>query len=453
MKNILTKLNPDALRLMQNALQKKERIALACSGGADSISLLLVAKEFFESEKILVLHYNHCVRKNSDADEAFVKKTCKRFSLKFASEKRKAKLKKISEEELRKLRLAFFERVCAKEKISIMLQGHIKNDVAETMLMRLARAASLEGLCAPRPVSELNNLMLARPLIDISKNELKDFLKQKKEKWREDESNAQNDFLRNKIRNIIIPQMEKFLPERDFFSCLARSRKLLEEDAKLLDEVLKTHCKKEKSNAFILDDFALSHIALSRRALQTLLSSANLNLRSSAADIFLKNISERKSEKISFKNFDLTFAPKTGKLALIKKIEAKDFDLPLRLGENILPSGAKIFAEKIKADKHILSKLKTPEFDGKTKICIAAGIKDLAVRKLIRGDKYRPIAAKSERLVKDMLSSKKVEILKRKNLPLVYSKHKNAVWVPELPPADEFKLVNSQSAIVLTYSE
>ena len=139
-------LEQSALAEIRKQLASGKKLAVALSGGSDSVFLLYIAKLLCGSENITALHFNHKVRKNADVDEEFCKTLCKKLGVKLVVKSRQKSLKKISEESLRKLRGDFFEKECKKLKIDAILQGHIKTDVAETMLMRLMRGSALEGL-------------------------------------------------------------------------------------------------------------------------------------------------------------------------------------------------------------------------------------------------------------------------------------------------------------------
>ncbi len=431
-----------------------QKLGIACSGGCDSVFLLLLAKELCGAENLIALHYNHAVREASKEDEVFVKELCKKLKIKCVAKKRESKLEKISEENLRNLRLNFFRNACKKEKIKVLLQGHIKDDVAETLLMRLMSGASLDGLCAPKPVSSLSlaegkKLVLLRPLLHIEKAEIIKKLTSLKQAWREDESNAQNYFLRNKIRNIILPELKK-LDSKNVLESFTRSRKLLEEDANLIDANFALHIK-QIDNKFLLDDFALSQTALIRRAAQKLLVLQGLAMRSKAADDFVLQCAQKTSAKISFQTGDLIFNKKTKSIFFQKKQKEISYKIQLTLGENIVPNGNKIIVEKIEVDKALFGKICAGKFDEKMCVHISANPQTLIARTALSADAYRPMGAKSERKLSAMLSAKKVEKSLRKILPLICDASGKLVWMPSLAPAEDFKIKKLSDAIRLTY--
>ena len=315
MKNLPQKFWFDENRLEQSALAQiraclasGQKLAAALSGGSDSVFLLHMAVQICGAENIVALHYNHKVRKNADADEEFCKKLCAGLGVRLVAKSRKKSLKKISEESLRLIRKKFFEDECKRLKIGAILQGHIKNDVAETMLMRLMRGASADGLCAPRPVSKTNSLAKIRPLLALSKAQIQAELKKFGIGWREDESNRENKFLRNKIRNEILPAIEK-ASDFSFVNSAARARMLIEEDCALIAEIFEKSAQWRGGKIFLSPEAARSP-ALLRRAIQALLAQKNLKLRAAAVDDFIKACLKNKNAQTSLKENFLTFSAK-----------------------------------------------------------------------------------------------------------------------------------------------
>ncbi len=218
-----------------------EKIAIACSGGSDSLALLLLVPEVllknFPRERVVVFHLNHNLRGEESAGDAdFVEEISKSLGFEFVSETldwRNFRAKKnVSEELLRERRLAFFAEKMRLLNAKILLQGHQKSDVEELLLMRISRGAGTAGLSAPRPISrQKSGEIFIRPLLEISKIEIENLLRALEIPWREDSSNAGTKFFRNRIRHEILPKFAEVSP----FLNISRSRKLLEEADEFLE--------------------------------------------------------------------------------------------------------------------------------------------------------------------------------------------------------------------------
>ena len=192
-KNIRFKIPKNALE--KSAAKEVVRIAesggkigVACSGGADSVcALMWVAGVFSNNKKnVYVLHFNHRERAAADSDAEFVGAVAKALGANFILGKAATPPKKITEDSLRRLRLGFVAEQSAELGLSAVVQGHNSGDVAETLVMRLMRGAGAAGMSAPRPVSHFRGAVLVRPLLRLSKTDIKNLLRDAKIDWRED---------------------------------------------------------------------------------------------------------------------------------------------------------------------------------------------------------------------------------------------------------------------------
>ena len=197
-----------------------QKILVAISGGVDSMVLLHILNSFAQKNRwqISVAHFNHQLRgRASDADEKLVRQTAKKLRLKFtagrAAVKKFATQSKISVEmAARKLRHEFLVRVAREQKVSVVALAHHADDQVELFFLRLLRGAGGEGLAgmkwrSPSPANPI--IALVRPLLGFSKNEILEFARTEKIKFREDATNLSSDFLRNRIRNELLPLLQK----------------------------------------------------------------------------------------------------------------------------------------------------------------------------------------------------------------------------------------------------
>lgn len=191
-------------------------LILGISGGPDSMALLAMMKKLSMSYplKLVVAHVNHCIRgKESDLDEALVKKVCKAYGLQCEVErvdaKKYAKGQKLSLEEAgRQIRKTFFYRLKEQYGADYVITAHHRDDNVETMLFNMIRGSSVKGLMG----IAMYNKEILRPLLDFSKEELLEYCAKNKIAYRIDKSNKGTEFTRNRIRNIIIPEIEKINP-------------------------------------------------------------------------------------------------------------------------------------------------------------------------------------------------------------------------------------------------
>ena len=195
-----------------NLIESGDKIVLGVSGGPDSISMLNILNEIkneFQFE-IYVAHINHMIREEAVEDEKYVQDYCNRNNIdcyiKRIDVQEIANTKKIGTEEAgRKVRYDFFEEVMQKVGANKIGIAHNKNDKIETIIMNLLRGSGLSGLKGIEPIRDNKYI---RPLIECERQEIEQYCEENKLQPRIDKTNFENDYTRNKIRNIVIPYIQ-----------------------------------------------------------------------------------------------------------------------------------------------------------------------------------------------------------------------------------------------------
>lgn len=192
-----------------------EQLCVACSGGADSLCLLVVLDELVREgaldATLSVCHLNHMLRgADSDGDESFVRQFCEERAIPFYAFREDvgalADAQKVGIEEAGRIaRERMFARCISEHGADRIALAHHMNDQAETLLFRIARGTGLSGLAGIRPVQGKK----IRPLLFASREEIEDALLSRDLSWREDASNAKLDYARNRVRNRLIPKMQE----------------------------------------------------------------------------------------------------------------------------------------------------------------------------------------------------------------------------------------------------
>ena len=198
----------------EKLIQAKEKVIIGVSGGPDSICLLDMMRKLQEKEQfsILVCHINHQIRKEAYQDQEFVENYCKKYDIPCYCTQidvtHMAKTKKIGLEEAgRQARYAFFEEIFKQEKADRIATAHTQNDRVETVLMHLLRGSGISGLKGIGYTRE--NGKYIRPLIEINRKEIEAYCEQNQLNPRIDCTNQDNTYTRNRIRNELIPYLEK----------------------------------------------------------------------------------------------------------------------------------------------------------------------------------------------------------------------------------------------------
>lgn len=183
-------------------------VLLAVSGGKDSMTMLDLFNYFKYELKLnlVVCHFNHSLRDDADRDEKFVKTQCEKYGLKFYSKKEDVLLysnenKLSTEEGARFLRYKFFDEVKRIENLEYIATAHNKNDLAETVIMRILRGTGINGLIGIQ--SERGDLI--RPILNFSRDEIEKYIEENDIPFVEDKTNFEELYLRNKIRLNLFP--------------------------------------------------------------------------------------------------------------------------------------------------------------------------------------------------------------------------------------------------------
>jgi tRNA(Ile)-lysidine synthase len=182
------------------------------------------------------LHFNHRLRgAAADQDAQFCRDLAQGLGMAYASATWKKATKEGGEAAARAARFAFFDSACQTRRIDTLIFGHQQDDIAESILMRLARGSSVGGLAAPRPVHrQETGRVHVRPLLTLRKAAIEEWLEAGFIPWRKDATNAAPTFFRNRIRAEVIPAWRE-AAGRDAVAGAALSRERLEEDDDALE--------------------------------------------------------------------------------------------------------------------------------------------------------------------------------------------------------------------------
>ena len=196
-----------------NMICSGDCIVVAVSGGPDSMSLLRALIKLREkfNIKLVVAHVNHMIRAVADSETEFVKGFCEDNDVECFVKKvdvvgLSEKLKISCEEAGRNVRYDFFDEIFDKVGANKIAIAHNKNDNAETVLMNIMRGSGVSGLKGIEPI---RNGKFIRPLIEIDRKSIEQYCVDENLNPKFDESNKENVYTRNKVRNLLIPYIEK----------------------------------------------------------------------------------------------------------------------------------------------------------------------------------------------------------------------------------------------------
>jgi len=262
-------INTSSLRL----LSPGARYLIGVSGGRDSVALLHWLVECGYN-KLIVCHLNHRLRgRSSRADAIFVQKLAAKYDLDLALgaidvRALAMRTKQSIETAARDVRYKFFAQVARRRRCRTIFLGHHADDLVETFLINLFRGAGTGGLSAMRGVSvrKIDNvkLQIVRPLLGVSREQIDDYVRKHRLKFREDASNKNLAPLRNRIRHRIIPEIEKQLG-RNVRGTIWRAATIAAEEENFFEALLPD--KLSKLTALAVKPLRAMPIAVQRRML------------------------------------------------------------------------------------------------------------------------------------------------------------------------------------------
>ncbi len=300
--------NIKRLKLIDN----NETIIIALSGGKDSVTLTHLLKKLQESInfQLIAAYFNHQIRKDSKKEEHWIENFCKSLNIKLLKAKGdvisyKLKNKLNLEHAASILRYRFLNNVSSKYKNSKIATAHTKSDLFETFLIKLLRGSGNQGLSA---IFTKKGDNIIRPLLIFSKEDIISFLKRNKIQYYEDYTNKQNEFIRNKIRNTIIPHIKEIEPniENQIFKTITIIQQENEYFTNLARQILKENLILEK--ILPLNIISIYNLALKRHIIREyirILKGNLLNIDFGHIENIINTSS--KSSGISIPGIDLKF--------------------------------------------------------------------------------------------------------------------------------------------------
>jgi len=215
---------------------REGRYLLGLSGGADSVALLLMLMPGVKQGgiRLSAIHVNHGLRAaESDEDEQFCRKLCEKNGIPIRCF-RADLAGRTDEAAAREARYAFFRKQYQEEKADALILAHHADDQAETFLMRLLRGAGPDGLECMKDEETVNGILILRPMLGMRREEIRKALREDGVSWREDSSNTDISYLRNRIRKEVIPAMERI--SESAVGKICRSAALIRADNDTLNE-------------------------------------------------------------------------------------------------------------------------------------------------------------------------------------------------------------------------
>jgi tRNA(Ile)-lysidine synthase len=429
--------------LSRTGVRRGSSILVGLSGGADSIALTCALLDLRErlSFRLVAAHLNHRIRGGeSNRDAEFVRSMCARLGIEVIIELADGLDASISnlEERARDARREFLLRIADRVQADFVALGHHRDDQAETVLMRLMRGAGAAGMAA---MAERGPGRLIRPMLSLSRAEIREYLDARAIVFVEDSSNAARDILRNRIRSELLPMLE-----RDYAPGLGRRLVELADEMRSLDDLVSAIAAREldamrvRGGALDLSGFLALYPAVQAVAIRLFLTERIGSLRR-ISRAHVEAIRELILEGGPSDSIDLPGGWRAEREynfvrlvnALERKADNAAFSVPIAAdGFTIVEAaGFKFEVSTIAAaDAPMPDSLSVAMFD-------AAKIGDagLVARNFINGDRIHPMGMRGTRKVHDVFVDRKLSRARRERFPVVMVGDTIA-WLPGLARGD-----------------
>lgn len=435
-------------------IRKGDRIIVGVSGGPDSVCLLHILY-YLKKEleiKLSIAHVNYKFRgKDSDKDQAFVNNLAKKLKVSFYSKEidpNSYKNKKTNlEEYFRQIRYDFFEEIRKKEKAQKIALAHNMDDQAETMIMFFLRGSGIRGISG----MNIKRGKIIRPLFNNSKEEILDYLKRNKIKYRLDLTNEDTTFTRNKIRQNLIPRLEKeYNP--NLKQTLLKSSRSLKEDLDFLSKETEKASKQiitYKNNEYTtsINKFNSMHQAIRLRLLINILEKYKIKISLSSSEEILKLIKNARTgskKEINQIEIFINYGKITIRKKRVKRISAKGAIKPAILkypGKNYLK------------DFNAIITLREVDKPGKISknVCyidLEKTGKKLFFRTRKEGERFYPKGIKGTQKIKDLFINNKISREKRADIPIIVNGKDQIVWISGLRTDRRFEASKNSKKIL-----
>jgi len=442
-----------------------DRWHVAFSGGADSLALLLLLWAHWPERRsrLIAIHFNHGLRgAESDGDAAFCREVCAGLGvpLEAGLAEWPDGPDEVSEAVARDARLAFFKDVMAETASVLLFLGHQKDDVAETMLMRLARGSGTAGLAAPRPVSKHGTVTHLRPMLGLAHAEIVGALRDAGSSWREDATNFGDRYFRTRVRSTVIPALQDASPS-DFLDAVSASRESLEEDDEALEAWADRVVPDRGLNPLPIAVLRECPRAVARRVLQRwVLAQGGEGTFSRAAfeellgEILTATPFRRSAGDGAFVSGDAVRVTWEDAPGDIESWAPRRLAVP---GCEILPDGGVLEAEVAGLDNEAKQALFSGASSGPFRVYLgfeAAPPPWFAVRTWQPGDRFASLGSTHDAKLQDHFTNRRIPKGMRHRLPVVTDPTGTVLWVPGLPPAESARVLSDATfAVRLTYKQ
>ena len=416
-------------------------IVIGVSAGPDSMALLHSAIKNL-NKTIICAHINHNVRPESNEEEKYLEQYCKENNIIFEKTKIESYKEKNFENEARKKRYDFYEKILNKYNSHTLLLAHHGDDLIETIMMKIIRGSNIEGYAGIKMYSKMKNYQIIRPLLSFTKEDLIKYNKCNNIKYYLDKSNEDTNYTRNRYRKNLLPLLKK--EDKLVHIKFLKYSETLQEYNEYIENTTNNLIKnKYHDNIIDIDLFKKEDKLIQKNIIYNI----------------LKNIYNNKNSIIKEKNIEdiinLTKSKKPNAIINLPKeyIAKKEYQYIYIVKKESKNNSYYIkFNNKISIENITIEKINKCDTSGNN-ICKlnSENIKlPLYIRNKKNGDYIELLGTNGKKKISDIFIEKKIPKSLRNNYPILVDANDKVLWIPNLKKSKYNVKNNNFCDIILT---
>lgn len=434
----------DTINLKKYQIKENDKIVVGVSSGADSMALLDLLLRSTSYQNIIVAHIHHNVRKESDQELSYLQNFCQQKRIIFESTKLTNYQEHNFENEARKKRYQFYEKILKKYQSKYLFLAHHGDDLIETILMKIIRGSNLTGYTGIKEISYKKDYLIIRPLLPYTKEEIYSYNQERQIKYFNDVTNENTKYTRNRYRKNILPLLKK--EDKLVHLKFLRFSHILEEYDNYITKITKEKIKKHYQKYIDIPLFLKEEPLIQKNIVYSILMDLYNNKENIIKEKHIQNIIQIIQKQNPNLEINLPQNYKAikeyDKIYFSKDIFSKeDYKIELKNYHVI--------------DNHIIERINKTEENGNN-IC-RLNSKNLNLPLYLRNkkekDKIEIKNLNGTKKVKDIFIEKKLPLRQRKRYPLLVDSKDNILWIPNMKKSKFNTVKNENYDIILKYHE
>ena len=410
-------------------------VVVGVSSGPDSMCLLNLLEQ--KTNKLVVCHTNHNVRKESTTEEEYLKDYCQKHNLIFESMKITEYKETNFENEARKKRYNFYEEILSKYHSTKLFLAHHGDDQIETVLMKIVRGSNLEGYAGIKEISKVKNYQIIRPLLKVTKEDIINYNKSHNITYFIDSSNTNTDYTRNRYRQKILPLLKE--EDKDVHKkFLKYSNTLLEYDNYIKSLVKKNITSIYKDNIIYIDELLKLDSFLIKNTLYYILNDIYSNESNIVTEKHINSIIQLINNNKPNLNINLP-----NNKILIKENTSKKSNYKIELTNNLIIDNLEFnIIDNTENDSNYICRI------DKSTIALP-----LYFRNRIDGDYIILKGSNNKKKIKEIMIENKLPISQRITYPILIDSNNNIIWIPGIKKSKFCSKKNEKYDIIIECKE